>query len=92
MSMRMPSSVLMSETASAPLRLHRLGNRDNVGNVGRELDDHRFLGVLAHLLTTRSALSQLVPKAAPPCLTFGQEMFSSNMSISLSERRSAIAQ
>ena len=37
-----------------------------------------------------AAASQLVPKAAPPCLTLGQEMFSSIMSTAVPSSFSAM--
>ena len=49
-SMTMPSSVLIIDRPSAPASTHAAGDRDDVGDVGRELGEHRHPGgaVAAH--------------------------------------------
>ena len=71
----MPSRVLMSETLSAP----SASTAQAIEAMSVTLGESFTIIVRGHARrqarVTAAAPSQVVPKAMPPCLTFGQEMF-----------------
>ena len=73
-SMRMPSSVLMRHNPSAPASLARPGDRDDVGDVGRELDDTPAWSSPAFTarVTSAAAFGRRAETDMPPCRTLGQ--------------------
>ncbi len=78
-SILMPRSVFMSETASAPAASTDFAMSAMLVTLGESFTTRGFFVALRTFLVTSAAISQLVPNAAPPCLTFGQEIFSSIM-------------
>ena len=72
-------NVLTSDTASAPASSAALRERRDVGDVRRQLRDHRQRrGAVARRATTSCVLPRSHPNVMPPSLMFGHEMFSSS--------------
>ena len=84
-SMRMPSSVLMSESASAPAATAARAISVMSVTLGESLTMSGFFAFFFAAETTSVTMSGWVPNAMPPHLTFGQEMFISIRSTSASE-------
>ncbi|CDA74468.1 unknown [Ruminococcus sp. CAG:579] len=81
MSMRIPSSVLISESASAPAASTALAMSVMLVTFGESFTISGLSGSsFFTAAVTAAATLQSVPKAAPPCFTFGQLMFSSTIS------------
>lgn len=80
----------MRETGVCALGFHSLGNRDNVGDIGGQLDDQGFGAHLPNLPDHLGGAVAGHAKAAPPALTLGQEMLSSIISTAVWLTRSTI--
>ena len=83
--MRMPSRVLMSESASAPADSAARAISAMSVTFGDSLTMSGFFAFAFAAETTSSTIFGCVPKAMPPHFTFGQEMFISMRSTSASE-------
>ena len=81
-SMRIPRSVLMRETASAPPASTALAISTISVTFGVSLIITGFFDIFFTSSVTRAAMAGSVPKAMPPPLTLGQEILISNMEIS----------
>ena len=76
-SIAIPSSVLISETLSAPAPSTARAISVMSVTFGESFTISVFLYALRTALTTSAAPRAVTPKAIPPCFTFGQEIFSS---------------
>ena len=83
MSILMPSSVFISEIASAPFASTLFAMSVMLVTFGDSFTISGFVVASLTALVTCPATVQSVPKAAPPAFTFGQEMFSSIRSTAL---------
>ena len=92
MSIRMPVSVLIMETASAPALSAASAISEMSVTFGESFTISGFLQCARTAFVMSSTPAQLVPNCTPPCFTFGQEMFISIMSMSVSFSFSAMAQ
>ena len=77
-SMRMPSTVLIKLTASAPASSHALAISAMLVTFGESFTITGFLTAAFTALVTLAAAFGSVPKARPPPWTFGQEIFTSS--------------
>ena len=80
MSIRIPKRVLISETASAPSASTAFAIATISVTLGLSLTISGLLVAPRTAFVTAAAIWGVEPKAAPPSLTLGQEMFSSIMS------------
>ena len=80
MSIRIPRRVLISETASAPSASTAFAIATISVTLGLSLTISGLLVAPRTAFVTAAAIWGVEPKAAPPSLTLGQEMFSSIMS------------
>ena len=79
MSIRMPVSVLIMETASAPALSAASAISEISVTFGESFHHQRlFLQCARTAFVMSSTPAQLVPNCTPPCFTFGQEMFISD--------------
>ena len=76
-SIAMPSSVLMSETASAPSASTARAISTMSVTFGLSFTISGRCVAARHARTTDAAAAQSVPNAIPPASTFGHEMLSS---------------
>ena len=90
--MRIPVRVLIIEMASAPPLSAAAAISPMSLTFGESLTISGFLQYFRTADVMPSTPAQLVPNCTPPCLTFGQEIFSSIMSTSVSDSFSAISQ
>ena len=88
----MPVSVLIMETASAPALSAASAISEISVTFGESFTISGFLQCARTAFVMSSTPAQLVPNCTPPCFTFGQEMFISIMSMSVSFSFSAMAQ
>ena len=89
MSISMPSSVLMSDTASAPAASTALAIATMSVTFGESLRMTGFFVCALASRTTAEAASGSVPKTMPPSLTFGHETLSSMAATPGTSRRPA---
>ena len=80
MSIRIPRSVFIRETASAPFASTDFAMSTMLVTFGVSFTIRGFSVTSFTAFVTAPATLQSVPKAAPPCFTLGQDMLSSIMS------------